>query len=99
MIRFPDSEWAQREDAALRHRIPAGVIVRSGALGAAGERLAAPPPATVSPGYLALIKATFCTVHVLATLRREELLDSRGEDELDEAAPGVTAETMNDGPA
>ena len=51
-IRFPDSGWAQIEEAALRHRILAGEIVRSGALAAAGERLAAPPPATVSPGHM-----------------------------------------------
>ena len=101
-IRFSDSEWSRIEDAALRHGISAGEIVRSGALAAAGERLGAPLPATVSPGHLALIEATFRAVYVLATLRREELLDAGREDELDEvvkAARSVMAETMNDGPA
>ena len=38
-IRLSDSEWTQIEDAALRHGISAGEIVRSGALGAAGVLL------------------------------------------------------------
>ena len=104
-IRFSDSEWTLIEDAALRYGISAGEIVRSGALAAAGERLAAPPPATVSPGHLALIEATFRTVYVLATLRREELLNAGRKDQIDEideivkAARIVMVETMNDGPA
>ena len=101
-IRFSDSEWTLIEDAALRHGISAGEIVRTGALAAAGERLAAPPPATVSPGHLALIEATFRTLYVLATLRRVELLDTSRENELDEivkAARSVMVETMNEGPA
>ena len=100
-IRFSDSEWALIEDAALRYGVSAGEIVRSGALAAAGERLAAPIPATVSPGHLALIEATFRTVYVLATLRREELLDAGREKLLDEvvaAARSVMTETMNEGP-
>lgn len=101
-IRFSDSEWTLIEDAALRHGISAGEIVRTGALATAGERLAAPLPATVSPGHLTLIEATFRTVYVLATLRREELLGTDREGELDEivaSARGVMVETMNEGPA
>ena len=104
-IRFSDSEWTLIEDAALRHGISAGEIVRSGALAVAEQRLAAPIPATVSPGHLALIEATFRTVYVLATLRREELLNAGRKDEIDEideivkAARSVMVETMNEGPA
>ena len=100
--RFSDSEWALIEDAALRYGVSAGEIVRSGALAAAGERLGAPLPATVSPGHLALIEATFRTVYVLATLRRDELLDAgrvKLLDEVVDAARSVMAETMNEGPA
>ena len=53
-VRFSDFEWAQIEDAALRHGISAGEIIRTGALAAADQRLGAPLPATVSPGHLAL---------------------------------------------
>ena len=101
-IRFSNSEWTLIEEAALRHGISAGELILSGALAVAGERRAAPPPATVSPGHLALIEATFRTVYVLATLRREELLGTDREEELDEivaSARGVMAETMNEGPA
>ena len=45
---------------------------------------------------------TFRTIYVLATPRRNELLDAKREDELDEIvaeARRVMAETMNDGPA
>ena len=45
---------------------------------------------------------TFRTVYVLATPRRDELLDAKHEVELDEIvaeARRVMAETMNDGPA
>ena len=49
---------------------------------------------------------TFRTVYVLATLRRDELLDAEREDELEDEldeivaeARRVMAETMNDGPA
>ena len=102
-IRFSDSEWTLIEDAALRHGISAGEIVRTGALAAAGERLAAPPPATVSPGHLALIEATFRTLYVLATLRRVELLDTRPRERArrnrQASARSVMVETMNEGPA
>ncbi len=101
-IRFSDSEWGLIEDAALRHGVSAGEIVRTGALAAAGERLTAPIPATVSPGHLALIEATFRTVYALATLRREAELDAGRKEEFDaivRAARRVMAETMDEGPA
>ena len=101
-IRFSDSEWTKIEDAAVRHGISAGELVRSGALAAAGDRLAMLPSAAISSGHLALIEATWRTVYVLATLNREELLGTGREQELDEiiaAAHEVMAETMEAGPA
>ena len=101
-IRFSDSEWTTIEDAALRHGIPAGELVRSGALAAAGDRLAVLPPTTISTGHLALIEATWRMVYVLATLNRDVLLDAKREKELDEivaAAHELMAETMEEGPA
>ena len=101
-IRFSDSEWRLIEQAATRHGQSAGELVRSGALAIAEDRLGESPPATLSPGHLALIEATYRAVYVLATLNREQLLDAEREKELDDivaAAHEVMAETMNEGPA
>ena len=101
-IRFSDSEWRLIEQAATRHGQSAGELVRSGVLAIAEDRLGESPPATLSPGHLALIEATYRAVYVLATLNREQLLDAEREKELDDivaAAHEVMAETMNEGPA
>ena len=101
-IRFSDSEWRLIEQAATRHGQSAGELVRSGALAIAEDRLGESPPATLSPGHLALIEATYRAVYVLATLNREQLLDAEREKELDDivaAAHEMMEETMNEGPA
>lgn len=101
-IRFSDSEWSLIEQAAARHGLPAGELVRSGALAAAEDRLVEPHPVTISPGHIALIEATYRAVYLLATLDREKLLDAGRENELDDliaAAHNAMAETMNEGPA
>ena len=101
-IRFSDSEWELVERAAARHGIPAGELVRAGALALAEDRLGEHPPATVSPGHLALIESTWRMAYVLATLDRERMLDARRGDELNDvvaAAHRVMAETMDQGPA
>ena len=51
-IRFADSEWNLVEQAALRHGIPAGELVRAGALAFAEDRLGESPPVL----YLTLIR-------------------------------------------
>ncbi|MCY4590097.1 MAG: hypothetical protein OXE86_05930 [Alphaproteobacteria bacterium] len=81
-IRFADSEWKLVERAAARHGIPAGEVVRAGALALAEDRLGEPPPATLSKGHAALVEATYRLVYVMATLRREDLLDAGRENEL-----------------
>ncbi len=100
-IRFSDSEWNLIEGAAARHGIAAGELVRAGALALAEDRLGESPPATLSPGHLALIEATWRAVYVLATLNREQMLDARRGNELDDivaAAHRLMAETMEEGP-
>ena len=100
-IRFSDSEWNLIEQAAARHGLPPGELMRSGAMAAAEDRLAQPPPVTISPAHLALIEATYRAVYVLTTTRREELLDAGRENELDDivaTAHDAMAETMNEGP-
>ena len=100
-IRFSDSEWDLIERAAARHGIPAGELVRSGAIALAEDRLGEAPPATVSPGHLVLIETMWRMVYVLATLNRDELLaGGRGKD-LDDivaAARRTMNETMSEGP-
>ncbi len=98
-IRFSDSEWKLIERAAARHGLSAGELVRSGALAAAEDRLGEPPPASLSRGHAALIEAIYRFVYMMATLRRDELLDARREKELDDliaAAREAMKETMDE---
>ena len=101
-IRFADSEWNLIGQAALRHGIPAGELVRAGALALAGDRLGESLPATLTSGHLALIEATYCSVYMMSTLKREELLDAGQQDDVEalvDAAGKTMKETMNEGPA
>ena len=101
-IRFSDSEWTLIERAATRQGIPAGELVRSGAVAAAEDRLGESPPATLSAGHAALIEAIYRSVYVMVTLKRQELLDDERAEELDDlvaAAHRTMTETMNEGPA
>lgn len=100
--RFSDSEWSLVQRAASRHGVPAGELVRTGALALAEERLGEPPPATLSKGHAALIEEIYRFVYVMATLDREELLDAERGRELDDlvsAARRAMAQTMDEGPA
>ena len=101
-IRFADSEWKLIGQAALRHGIPAGELVRTGALALAEDRLGESPPATLSPGHLALIESIYRSVYVMSTLKREELLDAGHRDDvkaLVDAARKTMKQTMDEGPA
>ncbi|MDE0001395.1 MAG: hypothetical protein OXQ29_01700 [Rhodospirillaceae bacterium] len=101
-IRFADSEWKLIEQAALRHGIPAGELVRTGALALAEDRLGESPPATLTSGHLALIEATYRSVYIVSTLKREELLDAGHQEDIKalvEAARNTMTETMKEGPA
>ena len=100
-IRFSDSEWNLIERAAARHGSSAGELVRAGAIALAEDRLGEAPPATVSPGHLALIETMWRMVYVLATLNRDNLLaDGRGKelDDIVAAARRTMSETMSEGP-
>ncbi len=101
-IRFADSEWKLVEQAALRHGIPAGELVRAGALALAEDRLGESPPATLTSGHLALIEVMYRYVYVMATLDRQQLLDAgRGKEvtALVDAARQTMAQVMDEGPA
>ena len=101
-IRFADSEWNLIEQAALRHGIPAGELVRAGALALAEDRLGESPPATLTSGHLALIEATYRSVYMISTLKREELLDAGHPDDVEalvDAARKTMKDTMDEGPA
>lgn len=101
-IRFSDSEWSLVERAAARHAIPAGELIRAGAIAVAEDRLGEPPQATMSKGHAALIEAVYRSVYIMATLKRDEVLDAgRGEefDDIVAAARRTMVETMEEGPA
>ncbi len=100
-IRFSDSEWRLIEKVATRHGVPVGELVRAGALAIAEDRLGEDTPATLTPGHLALIEATYRSVYMMATLKRDELLDAERHEELHRlvaAARKTMAETMDEGP-
>ena len=100
-VRFSDAEWNLIERASARHGISAGELVRAGATALAEDRLGEAPPATVSPGHLALIETMWRMVYVLATLKRDDLLaDGRGKelDDIVAAARRTMNETMSEGP-
>ena len=100
-IRFSDSEWRLIEKAATRHAVPVGELVRAGALAIAEDRLGEAPPATLSPGHLAL-EGTWRMAYVLATVARERMLDAGREKDLKDivaAARSVMKETIDEGPA
>lgn len=101
-VRFADSEWNVIEQAALRHGIPAGELVRAGALALAEDRLGESPPATLTGGHLALIEVMYRYVYIIATLNRQQLLDAgRGKEveALVDAARKTMAQVMDEGPA
>ena len=101
-IRFADSEWSLIHQAALRHGIPAGQLVRAGALALAEDRLGESPQATLTSGHIALIEATYRSVYLMSTLKREELLDAGHENDVEalvDAARKTMTEIMKEGPA
>ena len=101
-IRFADSEWNLIGQAALRHGVPAGELVRAGAITLAEDRLGESLAATLSPGHLTLIEDIYRFVYVMATLERERLLDSGRGDEVEaliDAARKTMSQTMEEGPA
>ncbi len=101
-IRFADSEWKLIGQAALRHGIPAGELVRSGALALAEDRLGGGPPAPLTSGNPSLIATLYRSVYVMSTLKREELIDAGQHHDvkaLVDAARKTMKETMDEGPA
>ena len=100
-VRFTGSEWKSIKRAAELHGIPAGELVRNGAMTAAGELLDEPPAVTFSSGHAALIEAVYRMVYMMATLDRGRLLDAGHGKELEDliaAARRTMAETMDEGP-
>ena len=87
-IRFSDSEWSLVEQAASRHGIPTGEFVRSGALCAAEVHHSVSPEVNLSAGHAALIEATYRAVYLLATISREQMVETGREEDID----GIVAE-------
>ena len=101
-VRFTGSEWKLIKRAAELHGIPAGELVRNGAMAAVEELLDEPPKATLSHGHAALIESVYRMVYVMATLDRGRLIDAGRGKELEDliaAAHRTMAETMEEGTA
>lgn len=101
-IRFTGSEWESIKRAAELHGIPAGELVRNGAMAAADELLDEPPAVTFSSGHAALIESVYRMVYVMATLDRGRMIDAGRGKELEDliaAARRTMAETMDEGTA
>ena len=81
-IRFSDSEWKLIEKAAARRGVPTGELVRSSAIAAAEDRDQEAPPVTLSKGHAALIEEIYRFGYILATIKREELLDENRRSDL-----------------
>ncbi len=75
-VRFSDSGWNLIWQAAARHGMSPGELVRSSTVAAAENRLGEPPPATLSKGHAALIGEIWHFIHVMAMLDREEMLET-----------------------
>lgn len=80
-IRFSDSEWEAVEKAAAERGMNAAEFARHAALGLASGRYSAGRGA-LPPQYADLIERIFRSTHILATLKRDELVREGREDEL-----------------
>ena len=93
-IRFTQSEWEEIKAAALRHDVAAAEFVRMACLDAAraDEEVDAQPRTTdLAP----LVERTFRYCYMLATLRRDELIQDGRGDEVERLI--ATARDIQDG--
>ncbi len=72
-IRFTEAEWTRIQQAAARHGLTPGEIVRARALGLPDKPFHADMPASFSPGHVALVEATYRAVHLLATMATQPM--------------------------
>lgn len=96
-IRFSHSEWALVEQAAARLGLTPAELIRSCARAIAEQRLPEQAPASLSPGHLALIEATYRATHLLATLATRNL-HYQEIDDLVAAAHNAMLEASGDRP-
>lgn len=81
-IRFSDSEWEDVKAAAERLDVPAAEFVRETILGIARGRGSLEAGA-IPPGLAPLIERTFRYTYMLATLKRDELVQDGRSDEIE----------------
>ena len=99
-VRFSDAEWETVEEAAVKLSLPPSTFVRHTAL-AATEEQAAVQSAALQPGILELIKRTYLSSYIVATLKRDEMIREGRHDELDRvvrAAREAQAFLLGDAP-
>lgn len=84
-IRFTREEWSEIRAAAERHDMIPGAFVREAAARAAAEGLGS-DSAQLTPELIDLLKKTFRGVHLLAYLKRQELIGQGKEEDFRTAA-------------
>ncbi len=82
-IRFSDSEWSGIENAAESRGMTAAEFVRHAAVSLATRKLGPDSP-PIPPEILAQIERIYRGVYLLATLKRDEMLDDGQQEALDE---------------
>ena len=85
------------EQAAAGHGLTPAELVRVRTLAVAEKRLLDPPPASLSPGHIALFEAAWRAVHMLATIATRQIRYQE-IDELVGAAHNAMRETVNEDP-
>ena len=96
-IRFTEFEWSRIQESAARHGLSPAEIVRARTLGLADKRFLKDPIGLLSPGHIAVIEATYRTVHLLATLATQPVRYDEVDDLLG-AAHHALLKTLNKDP-
>ena len=89
-IRFSSNEWRAVSEAAERLDMMPGAFVREAAARAAAEGLDF-DESRVTPELIELFKTTFRGVHVLAYLKRHELVELDRLEDFERAAEHATS--------
>ena len=84
-IRFSQDEWESVVQAAAQHKMAPGEYVREATVRTVAEASGF-SDTQLPPELIELLKRTFRGVHVLAYLKREQLVQAGRQDEFDTAA-------------
>ena len=81
-IRFSDSEWTTVEQASRERGMTAAEFVRHAAMSLSDSKFIS-GGIVFTPGHAALLERIFRTTHILATLKRDEMVREGRGNEMD----------------